>query len=36
MGTEETTPGVNFIRSIIEADIRAGKNGGRVHTRFPP
>ena len=36
MGTEEITPGLNFIRSIIEADIRAGKNGGRVHTRFPP
>ncbi|HAX40698.1 MAG TPA: glutamine--tRNA ligase [Clostridiales bacterium] len=30
------TPGLNFIRAIIEADIRAGKSGGRVHTRFPP
>jgi glutaminyl-tRNA synthetase len=36
MGAEESTPGLDFIRSIIEADIRAGKNGGRVHTRFPP
>jgi glutaminyl-tRNA synthetase len=36
MGTEETTPGLNFIRTIIEADIKAGKNSGRVHTRFPP
>ncbi len=26
----------NFIRDIIVADIKAGKNGGRVHTRFPP
>lgn len=26
----------NFIREIIEEDIRRGKHGGRVHTRFPP
>lgn len=26
----------NFIYSIIEEDLRRGKNGGRVHTRFPP
>ena len=26
----------NFIRQIVEADIAAGKNGGRVVTRFPP
>ena len=26
----------NFIRDIIIEDIRNGKNGGRVHTRFPP
>ncbi|MBN1425059.1 glutamine--tRNA ligase/YqeY domain fusion protein [Candidatus Fermentibacteria bacterium] len=26
----------DFIREIVEGDIRAGKNGGRVHTRFPP
>ncbi|MBT8332747.1 MAG: glutamine--tRNA ligase/YqeY domain fusion protein, partial [Deltaproteobacteria bacterium] len=26
----------NFIKYIIEADIAAGKNDGRVHTRFPP
>jgi glutaminyl-tRNA synthetase len=36
MANDETTPGLNFIRSIIEADIRSGKNSGRVHTRFPP
>lgn len=26
----------NFIRDIIIQDIQDGKNGGRVHTRFPP
>jgi glutaminyl-tRNA synthetase len=26
----------NFIQQIIDADLAAGKNGGRVHTRFPP
>ncbi|MDR0896392.1 MAG: glutamine--tRNA ligase/YqeY domain fusion protein [Oscillospiraceae bacterium] len=26
----------NFIWDFIDEDIRAGKNGGRVHTRFPP
>jgi glutaminyl-tRNA synthetase len=32
---ESKTP-TNFIHSIIEEDIRNGKNDGRVHTRFPP
>ncbi len=26
----------NFIRTLIEEDLRAGKNDGRVATRFPP
>jgi glutaminyl-tRNA synthetase len=26
----------NFIRTIIEEDLRTGKFGGRIHTRFPP
>ncbi|MEJ5348889.1 MAG: glutamine--tRNA ligase/YqeY domain fusion protein [Desulfosoma sp.] len=26
----------NFIKEIIEEDLRTGKYGGRVHTRFPP
>jgi glutaminyl-tRNA synthetase len=26
----------DFIREIIDADVAAGKNGGRVATRFPP
>jgi len=29
-------PSRNFIEQIIEGDRAAGKNGGRVHTRFPP
>jgi glutaminyl-tRNA synthetase len=28
--------GSNFIHDIIDEDRRLGKNGGRVHTRFPP
>ncbi len=27
---------LDFIRQIVAADVAAGKNGGRVHTRFPP
>src|SRR6187401_1441257 len=26
----------NFIREIINEDMKTGKFGGRVHTRFPP
>ncbi len=26
----------NFIREIIDEDLKKGKNDGRVHTRFPP
>jgi len=26
----------DFLREIIKADVAAGKNGGRVHTRWPP
>jgi glutaminyl-tRNA synthetase len=26
----------NFIQQMIDADLAAGKNDGRVHTRFPP
>jgi glutaminyl-tRNA synthetase len=32
----EHTPGPNFIRQIVAADVAAGKHGGRVQTRFPP
>ncbi len=34
-GETERRPG-NFIRHIIEEDLRAGRHGGRVATRFPP
>ncbi len=33
--TDSTTP-TDFIRSIIAEDLKADKNEGRVHTRFPP
>lgn len=35
-GPEENHLPSNFIQDIIKADLKAGKNGGRVHTRFPP
>ncbi len=37
--SEETKPekkGLNFIEAIVEEDIKAGRNGRTVHTRFPP
>jgi glutaminyl-tRNA synthetase len=36
MATTDATPPSNFIRDIIEEDLRTNKYGGRVHTRFPP
>ncbi len=27
---------LNFIEQVVEQDLADGKNGGRVHTRFPP
>jgi glutaminyl-tRNA synthetase len=33
--TDRETPG-NFIRQIIDSDLRSRKNDGRVVTRFPP
>ena len=32
----ETDTPLDFIRTIIAEDVNAGKNGGRVATRFPP
>jgi len=32
----EPRKSTNFIRQIIDEDLSAGKNGGRVVTRFPP
>jgi len=36
MSTTDSTPSANFIRNLIAADLRDGKNDGRVVTRFPP
>ncbi|RJR33573.1 MAG: glutamine--tRNA ligase/YqeY domain fusion protein [Deltaproteobacteria bacterium] len=36
MSAIETTPPLDFIRQIITDDLKAGKNEGRVMTRFPP
>lgn len=36
MGSNDTSAPSNFIRQIIDQDLAAGKNGGRVATRFPP
>jgi len=33
--SREDTPG-NFVHDIVAEDLRRGKNGGRVMTRFPP
>ena len=33
---ESAAPRTNFIREIIDEDLRQGKNSGRVATRFPP
>ncbi|MFW6147657.1 MAG: glutamine--tRNA ligase/YqeY domain fusion protein, partial [Thermodesulfobacteriota bacterium] len=36
MHTPEKKRTPNFIRTIIEEDLKKNKHGGRVHTRFPP
>ncbi len=33
---EENKKSLNFIEAIVEQDLKEGKNGGRVQTRFPP
>ena len=30
------TRGLNFVEQIVADDLREGKNGGRLNTRFPP
>ncbi len=35
-GPPGPTAGLDFIRQIVVEERRAGKHGGRVHTRFPP
>jgi glutaminyl-tRNA synthetase len=36
MSTTNSESSRDFIRDIINEDLRTGKYGGRVHTRFPP
>ncbi|MGR9051142.1 MAG: glutamine--tRNA ligase/YqeY domain fusion protein [Gammaproteobacteria bacterium] len=36
MATNETSPTSNFIRQIINNDLKQNKNNGKVATRFPP
>ncbi len=35
-GGDDAARASNFIRDIIDDDLRTGRYGGRVHTRFPP
>ena len=32
----ENPGGLNFVEQEIVKDLEAGKNGGRLNTRFPP
>ena len=34
--TTEPTASTDFIRNIINEDLKTNKNDGRIHTRFPP
>ncbi len=36
MSEQDKSSPSHFIRQIIDQDLQAGKNEGRVHTRFPP
>lgn len=36
MANEEITRPSNFIKQIVDEDLKTGKFEGRVHTRFPP
>jgi glutaminyl-tRNA synthetase len=36
MTTAEPKESLDFLRTIVEEDIRTGKHGGKVVTRFPP
>ncbi len=33
---KEATKGLNFVEQAVYDDLQAGKNGGRLNTRFPP
>ena len=36
MSTSDSTDRLDFVRAIVVEDVKANKNAGRVHTRFPP
>ena len=36
MSTSDSTDRLDFVRAIVADDVKANKNAGRVHTRFPP
>ena len=33
---QDGSKGLNFVEQIVAEDLKAGKNGGRLNTRFPP
>ena len=33
---DEKKAGLNFVQQLVADDLKAGKNGGRLNTRFPP
>jgi glutaminyl-tRNA synthetase len=36
LAPESARPALDFIREIVGEDLKAGRHGGHVHTRFPP
>ena len=36
MSDDESAVASNFVRQLIDSDLKDGKNDGRVVTRFPP
>src|SRR3954463_5300974 len=35
-GTSAPPAPLDFVREIVAEDVRSGRHGGQVHTRFPP
>ncbi|MBU1317763.1 MAG: glutamine--tRNA ligase/YqeY domain fusion protein [candidate division Zixibacteria bacterium] len=35
-GNTESGPGLDFVRTIVEEDLKNNRNDSKVHTRFPP
>ena len=36
LNEQEEKKSLNFVQQIVADDLAAGKNGGRLSTRFPP